>query len=93
MFNFLFRRKNGKIEAKTETQRETITRALDEVNALIALIDPKPAITIEPATGQITLALPEQMPDEALALPSPQAEDAAPVEPKAEEPAPEKAPA
>lgn len=71
MFNFLFRRKNGKVETKIETQREVIARALDEVNDLIALMDPKPAITIEPSSGQISLALPEQMPDEALALPAP----------------------
>lgn len=72
MFNFLFRRKNGTIEAKKETQRDTVARALGELNAIIATLDPKPAVTVTPETGEISLDLPEQMPDEALALPAPE---------------------
>ncbi|WP_390911217.1 hypothetical protein [Pseudosulfitobacter sp. SM2401] len=54
-----------------ETQRETITRALAEVNEVVSGLSVKPMITIDPETGAIELALPDQMPDEALALPAP----------------------
>lgn len=72
MFKFLFRRKADAIEASTETQRETILRALGEVNEIVAQLDDKPAVTFDPSTGAISFALPEQMPDEALALPAPE---------------------
>lgn len=75
MFNFLFRR--GKIEAvKSETQREAFERALGEINGILAELDPKPTLTFDPVSGEISLALPEQMPDEALALPAPEEEAA-----------------
>lgn len=54
-----------------ETQRQTIDRALSEVNEIVGLMLQKPKITIDPQTGTIALDLPEQMPDEALALPAP----------------------
>lgn len=74
MFKFLFRRKaDASVEVVPETQRETFERALAEVNGLVALMDPKPAITVDPATGAVSYALPEQFPDEALALPAPEA--------------------
>lgn len=72
MFRFFFRRRpDDTVEATPETQRETLLRALGEVNEITAAMDPKPAVTIDPATGSISLILPEQMPDEALALPAP----------------------
>lgn len=92
MFNFLFRRKAGsEPEVIPETQRETLTRALEEVNAVIALMDPKPAVTFDPMSGALSLALPDQMPDEALALPAPEdsAGDAQPPETASETPAAE----
>lgn len=72
MFKFLFRRNAGDaIEVTKETQRETLLRALGEVNEITATLDVKPAVTVDPNTGAITLALPEQLPDESLALPAP----------------------
>ena len=77
MFNFIKTRLGG-VKAVTENQRQTIERALGEVNEIVALMGDKPKVTIDPATGSVTLSLPDQMPDEALALPAPEpaAEDA-----------------
>lgn len=69
MFKFLFARKDG--EVKQETQRDVATRALDELNTVLSGLDPKPAVQINMATGQIDVTWPDQMPDEALALPAP----------------------
>jgi len=71
MFKFLKSRFAGPT-AVIETQRQTLNRALGEVNDILALMDPKPKVTLDPATGTIALALPDQMPDEALALPAPE---------------------
>lgn len=77
MFKFLFGKTGTK--AVKETQRQTIVRALDEVNGILAGMSDKPSIAVDLNTGLISVDLPEQMPDEALALPAPQAEpDAAP---------------
>lgn len=78
MLNFLFRRRTTaeEPEVKIETQRETFTRLVEELNAAIDNLADKPAVTIAPATGRISFELPEQFPDEALQLPAP--EDAAP---------------
>jgi len=72
MFKFLFRGREAAPEVKIETQRETFTRLVDELNEALGNLADKPAVTIEPATGRITFELPEQFPDEALALPGPQ---------------------
>ena len=84
MFKFLFRRKDG-VETVRETQRQTFERALGEVNEILGQLDPKPRVTVDPEAGTIAFELPEQMPDEALALPKPEpkaepgpAEDVAP---------------
>lgn len=71
MFKFLFRRKQEVPEIVKETQRETVTRALEEIYEIVAAMEPRPKITIDVSTGLLSLDLPEQMPDEALALPSP----------------------
>lgn len=77
MFKFLFGKTGTK--AVKETQRQTMVRALDEVNGILAGMSDKPSISVDLNTGLISVDLPEQMPDEALALPAPQAEpDAAP---------------
>lgn len=81
MFKFLKTRMGG-LKPAVETQRQTVERALGEVNDVLALMTTKPKITIDPATGTVALDLPDQMPDEALALPAP--------EPEAEEPVVEK---
>jgi len=72
MFKFLFGGK-AKDEPKIETQREVGTRALEELNAVLEGLDPKPSVTLDMASGQIEVTWPEQMPDEALALPAPEA--------------------
>ena len=84
MFKFL-RSRFGEVKSVQETQRQTFERALGEVNAILTLMDPKPKITFDPAAGTFEMELPDQMPDEALALPAPAAEEATPV---AEEAAP-----
>lgn len=71
MFKFLFGAKDAAPVVKRETQRETVARALKEINTILVGLDPKPAITLYPAEGTLTIALPEQMPDEAKALPAP----------------------
>lgn len=86
MFKFLFRRKeDGAIETTPETQRETIDRALGEINGIVAVMDVKPSVTIDPNTGGLSLALPEQMPDEALSLPAPEPKTADEAEKAPEE--------
>lgn len=73
MLKFLFgKSKSGATTARVETQRETVARCLETLNAIVAELEKKPAITINPNSGAISLALPDQMPDEALALPAPQ---------------------
>ncbi len=70
MFKYLF----GKVsKAQAETQRQTVERALAEINAIVAELEVKPRLTFDPSTGALELGLPEQMPDEALALPAPEA--------------------
>ncbi|MFT5007138.1 MAG: hypothetical protein ACJAXK_002103 [Yoonia sp.] len=70
MFKFLKTRMGG-LKPVVETQRQTIERALNEVNEVVALMAVKPKIMIDPETGAVALELPDQMPDEALALPAP----------------------
>ncbi len=70
MFKFIKSRLGG-VKTVKENQRQTVQRALAEVNEVVALMDAKPKIVIDPATGAVELELPEQMPDEALALPAP----------------------
>lgn len=69
MLKFLFGRKEATVKALT--QRESFAQALSTLNALIDAQSPKPKITIDPATGHVDLILPEQLADEALALPAP----------------------
>ncbi|QQA43746.1 hypothetical protein [Pelagovum pacificum] len=71
MFKFLFGRKSDVPQVVRETQRETIERALGEINEITALMDPKPKFVVDGQTGHLELDLPDQLPDEALALPSP----------------------
>ncbi|MCW1951123.1 MAG: hypothetical protein KIH44_007135 [Octadecabacter sp.] len=70
MFKFLFEKVGGK--AQVETQRSTVARAVDELNNVLALMVDKPVVGVDLNTGRITVDLPEQMPDEALALPAPE---------------------
>ena len=73
MFEFL---KNIASEAggKPEAQRARVVRALGEINSVLAELDVKPKLSFDPSTGELELELPEQMPDERLALPAPEAD-------------------
>ena len=64
-----------------ESQRQKFTRALEELNEVVEALADKPQITFDPQSGRIDFALPDQFPDEALALPAPAKSDDA--EPKA----------
>lgn len=70
MFKFLFGKTGGK--AKIETQRDTVARAVEELNSVLALMGNKPTVGVDLNTGLISVDLPDQMPDEALALPAPE---------------------
>lgn len=85
MFKFI-KSRLGAVKTVKENQRQTIERALGEVNEIVALMDVKPKIVIDPATGAVSLELPDQMPDEALALPAPEPEKAEPKEDDPKEP-------
>ena len=84
MLSFLFGKRDTAPEPTPETQRQTLLRAVGEVNGIVAGLDPKPRISFDPATGAIAFELPDQFPDEAAALPAPTA--TAPTEaPRGEE--------
>lgn len=69
MFKYLF----GKVsKTQAETQRQTVERALGEINAIVADLEVKPTLSFDPTSGALELGLPDQMPDEALALPAPE---------------------
>jgi hypothetical protein len=74
MFKFLFGNKATAPQIARETQRQTVERAQKELNEILAALTPKARITIYPEEGTLTIDLPEQMPDEAKALPAPTAE-------------------
>jgi hypothetical protein len=70
---FLFRNRNGAApEIALETQCESFERMVAELNALIDTLPDKPRVTIDPATGHILPEMPDQFPDEAMALPTPE---------------------
>jgi hypothetical protein len=87
MFEFLFGKKPTK-KAATETLRQTAERSLKELNAVLAALPEQPAVTVRGAGEGIAIDWPEQMPDEAKALPAPRSESDTP---KASEPAVEEA--
>ena len=72
MFKFLFGRSKTEVEVVKETQRETVERALAEVNEVLGGMTVRSKIAVNLETGLIEIELPEQMPDEALALPAPE---------------------
>lgn len=71
MFRLIFGRK-GAGAVTSETQRQVVERALGEINEIVAGLDVKPKVSFDPATGSLELHLPDQMPDEAKALPAPE---------------------
>lgn len=72
MLRFLFGMRPQSEETAAETQRETLERLVRELNAAIAALPEKPGLIIDPAKCELTLDLPETLPDEALALPAPE---------------------
>jgi hypothetical protein len=69
MLKFLFR--GRETNAVVETQRQRFERIVTELNDAIDGLPVKPRVTLDPVTGHFELHLPEQLPDEALALPAP----------------------
>lgn len=72
MFKFLRLGRRAAPQPVIETQRETFERLVQELNGAIDALPDKPAVTVDPASGNISFNLPEQFPDEALALPAPE---------------------
>lgn len=77
MFKFLKFGRGSKPKVVIETQRQTFERLVVELNEAIAALPEMPAVTINPVTQELSFALPENFPDEALALPAPEAEPVA----------------
>ena len=71
MLKFLFGTRKTD-EPVPETQRQVFERLQRDLNDAIDGLPEKPKVTLDPATGHIALDLPETLPDEALALPSPE---------------------
>ena len=65
MLNFLFR---GKSKAKRVSQHETVKTLIEDLNEIIGTMADKPKIVVDPNSGALELQMPDQMPDEALAL-------------------------
>ncbi|WP_420863321.1 hypothetical protein [Algirhabdus cladophorae] len=79
MLRFIFGKKDTPT-VKTETQRESFERVMAELNELIADQPVKPSLTVDFTSGRLSLDLPEQLADEALALPAPaETQDEEPV--------------
>lgn len=70
MWGRLFRF-TGKTEAVVETQRATFHRVLGELNDAMAALPEKPRIILDPGSGEISVELPDTLPDERVALPPP----------------------
>ena len=73
VFKFLFGKSKTEVEVVKETQRETVARAMGEANEVLSGMAVRPKVAVNLETGLIEIELPEQMPDEALALPAPEA--------------------
>lgn len=69
MFKFL--KRVGRSAPQLETQRQIVERAVGEINAILENMETKPTIATDLNTGRLEISLPDQMPDEALALPAP----------------------
>lgn len=73
MFKFLFGRTSKKPEVIVrETQRETVMRTVRELNEILSGLSPRATISVDLQHGTLSIELPEQMPDEAKALPAPE---------------------
>lgn len=89
MLKFLFGGKKTTPEVVIETDRARFARLVNELNEAIDALALKPRVTVEPVSGRVAFETPEQFPDEALALPAPDAaeeaadgETAPPADPK-----------
>ena len=72
MLKFLFGKMKGEEAIVQETQRQAFERLVAELNQSIDELPEKPKVTFDPASGNLAFELPEQFPDEALALPAPE---------------------
>lgn len=71
MLKFLFRKS---AQAEAVNQRKSLENLLANLNDILRDMPEKPLVIVDANSGEITLDLPDQMPDEALALPAPDAE-------------------
>lgn len=78
MLEFLKRLGGGSAPDKPESQRARFERLVAELNEALDDLSDKPAVTVQPDSGHISFEMPEQFPDEALALPKPNAEEGTP---------------
>ena len=76
MLEFLKRLGGVSAPDKPESQRERFERLVAELNEALDDLSDKPAVTVQPDSGHISFEMPEQFPDEALALPKPNTADA-----------------
>lgn len=71
MLEFLKRLGGVSAPTQPESQRARFERLVSELNEALDELTEKPAVTVQPDSGHISFDMPEQFPDEALALPKP----------------------
>jgi hypothetical protein len=71
MLEFLKRLGGGGTPSQPESQRARFERLVADLNEALDDLSDKPAVTVQPDSGHISFEMPEQFPDEALALPKP----------------------
>ena len=76
MLEFLKRLGGVSAPHKPESQRARFERLVSELNEALDELTNKPAVTVQPESGHISFDMPEQFPDEALALPKPDTTEA-----------------
>ena len=76
MLEFLKRLGGVSAPNKPESQRARFERLVSELNEALDGLTDKPAVTVQPDSGHISFDMPEQFPDEALALPKPDTTEA-----------------
>lgn len=77
MFKFLKVFSNEPKSPEIETQRARFERVTAEMNEVLADLDVLPDVQFSAADKRIIVTAPDQFPDEALALPKPDAEPSA----------------
>jgi len=74
MFKFLRRNSDSQTTINPETTRESLSRLVADLNQVIEGMSEKPSVSVNLASSQLELVLPEQLDDEAIPLPAPKPE-------------------